>query len=116
VARWADGSPAAIEQPLGRGCVRTIGVGVPAVGDITLRPAFMAFARALLAPCAGAGVSAPAPDSVARRFARGGPAAVAASLRPADESSPLAPWLLGVALLLLVGELFVRRGSDSVAT
>jgi hypothetical protein len=115
VARWADGSPAAVEQTLGRGCVRTVGVGVPAAGDITLRPAFMALARALLAPCDGASVSAPAPDSVARRFGRGGAAAVAAAVRPADESSPLAPWLLGAALLLLAGELFVRRGSEVAA-
>ncbi|MFI5231730.1 MAG: BatA domain-containing protein [Gemmatimonadales bacterium] len=115
VARWADGSPAAVERPLGRGCVRTIGVGVPASGDITLQPAFMGFARVLLAPCAGASISSPVPDSVARRFARGGAAAVAASIRPPDERSPLAPWLLGAALLLLAGELIVRRAPGAVA-
>jgi hypothetical protein len=111
VARWADGAPAAIESPLGRGCIRTIGVGVPNAGDVTLQPAFVAVAHALLAPCDGANISAAASDSTARLFARTGPAAPAASLRPGDDRSPLAPWLLGGALLLLVGEIFARRGS-----
>lgn len=114
VARWADGSPAAVERPLGRGCVRTVGVGVPATGDVTLQPAFVAVARALLAPCDGASVAGPAADSLAQRFGRGGAAATAAAVRAADERSPLAPWLLGAALLLLVGELFVRRGAEAV--
>jgi hypothetical protein len=115
VARWADGAPAAIESPLGRGCVRTIGVGVPNAGDVTLQPAFMAVAHALLAPCDGANISAAASDSTARIFARPGPAAPAASLRPDDDRSPLAPWLLGGALLLLIGEIFARRGSVETA-
>ena len=111
VARWADGAPAAIESPLGRGCVRTIGVDVPAAGDVTLQPAFMAVAHALFAPCGGAGISAAVSDSTARLFERPGPAAPAASLRSDDDRSPLAPWLLGGALLLLIGELFARRGA-----
>ncbi len=111
VARWADGAPAAIESPLGRGCVRTIGVGVPNAGDVTLQPAFMAVAYALLAPCDGASISTAVSDSTARMFARPGPAAPSASLRPDDDRSPLAPWLLGGALLLLIGELFARRGA-----
>ena len=115
VARWADGSPAAIEQPLGLGCVRTVGVGVPATGDITLQPSFMAVARALFAPCAAARVFASAPDSTVRQFGRAGPAATAAAVRSTDESTPLSPWLIGAALLLLVGELFVRRGSQAMA-
>ncbi len=111
VARWADGSPAAIESPLGGGCVRTIGVGVPNAGDVTLQPAFVAVTHALLAPCEGVSLSAAASDSTARLFARPGPAAPAAALRSDDDRSPLAPWLLGAALLLLVGEIFARRGS-----
>jgi len=111
IARWADGAPAAIESPLGRGCIRTIGVGVPAAGDVTLQPAFIGVARALLAPCDGANVGAAVSDSIARQFARPGPAAAAAALRPDDDRSPLAPWLLGGALVLLIGELFARRGS-----
>ncbi|HEV8410733.1 MAG TPA: BatA domain-containing protein [Gemmatimonadaceae bacterium] len=115
VARWADGAPAAAEWPLGAGCVRMIGAGLPAAGDISLQPAFFSVARALLAECSGAAMGAPAADSVAKSFARPGPAATAAALRSGEENSPLAPWLFGAALLLLVGELFVRRGAAEAA-
>jgi hypothetical protein len=116
VARWADGKPAAIEWPLGQGCVRTIGVGVPVAGDITLQPAFVSVAQSLLGPCDGAIVGTALSDSLARSFARSGPAATAAALRSSDENSPLTPWLLAAALLLLTGELFVRRGATAVAS
>jgi hypothetical protein len=116
VARWADGAPAGIESPLGRGCIRTIGVGVPMAGDVTLQPAFTGVARALLAPCDGASVSAAVSDSIAGLFARTGAAATAAALRPDDDRSPLAPWLLGGALVLLIGELFARRGSVEIVS
>jgi hypothetical protein len=116
VARWADGTPAALEWPLGRGCVRTIGVGVPAAGDITLQPAFVAVAQSLLAPCDGAPMGTVLSDSIAKSFARSGAAATAAALRSTDESSPLTPWLLVAALLLLAGELFVRRGAMAVVS
>jgi hypothetical protein len=111
VARWADGAPAAVEWPLGRGCIRAIGIGVPVAGDVTLQSAFGAVARALLAPCEGGDVGVAIPDSLARTFARGGPAATASALRSTDESSPLAPWLLAAALFLLLGELALRRDS-----
>lgn len=109
VARWADGQRAAAEWPLGRGCVRAVGVGVPSAGDVTLQPAFGAVARSLLAPCDGANLWAAASDSLAKLFERPGAAATAAALRSTDEDSPLAPWLLAVALLLLACELVVRR-------
>jgi aerotolerance regulator-like protein len=114
VARWADGEIAATESPAGHGCIRAVGIGVPAAGDISLQPAFFAVARSLLAPCGGAAGGA-ASDSIAREFTRSGPAAMASALRTADESSPLAPWLLAGALLLLAAELFVRRASAEVA-
>jgi hypothetical protein len=115
IARWADGTPAAVESPLGLGCVRTIGVGVPAAGDVTIQPAFGAIARALFAPCENANVADAAPDSVARTFARAGAAASATALRSSDERSPLAPWLVAAALLLLIGELAVRRDAAPVS-
>jgi hypothetical protein len=115
VARWADGAPAAAEWPLGRGCIRVIGAAVPPAGDISLQPAFYSVARALVAECGGASAGAAIADSVAKSFVHAGPAATAAALRSADESSPLAPWLFGAALLLLIGELFIRRGSAEAA-
>ena len=45
-ARWADGSAAATEIPLGQGCLREIGVALPAAGDIALHPPFQNIARA----------------------------------------------------------------------
>ncbi len=115
VGRWADGERAAAEWPLGRGCIRAIGVGVPVAGDITLQPAFTAVAQALLAPCYPSQTSTAAPDSIAKLFAHPGGAATATVLRASDESSPLAPWLLGAALFLLIGESFVRRGPAETA-
>jgi hypothetical protein len=114
VARWADGAPAAVEWPLGRGCIRFVGVGLPLVGDVTLEPAFGAVAGALLAPCDAEAAGAAIPDSLARTFARAGPAATAAALRSTEESSPLAPWLLGAALVVLLGELMLRRDGGAV--
>src|ERR1019366_4265807 len=115
VARWADGQRAAAEWPLGRGCVRAVGVGVPSAGDVTLQPAFDAVARSLLAPCDGANLWAAAADSLAKLFEHPGAAATAAALRSTDEDAPLARWLLAVALLLLAGELLVRRESAEPA-
>jgi hypothetical protein len=109
LARWADGARAAAERTLGRGCVRSVGVGIPLAGDVTIQPAFVAVARFLLAPCDGTPTGVAVSDSLAHSFMRGGAAAPAAAFRSTDEPSSLAPWLLGAALLLLAGELFVRR-------
>jgi len=110
VARWADGERAAAEWPVGRGCIRVVGVGVPSAGDVTLQPAFAAVARSLLAPCEWADAGGPAPDSVVRVFARPGAAATAAAVRSSDARSPFSPWLLAASLLLLAGESLVRGG------
>ena len=114
VARWGDGKPAASEWPVGSGCIRRIGVGVPEAGDVTLQPAFGAVARVLLAPCDGANVGMALSDSVAKLFVHAGPAATAAALRSTDESSPLATWLFAAALLLLLGEVVMRRDAAPV--
>jgi hypothetical protein len=110
VARWADGAPAAVERPLGSGCIREVGAGVPVAGDVSLQPAFIAVARSLLAACAGTNVAEAVSDSVAQGYSRGGAAAPATLLRSASDASPLAAWLVGLAALLLVGEIFVRKG------
>jgi hypothetical protein len=111
VARWADGAPAATEHALGEGCVRHVGIGVPEAGDIALQPAFAGIAARLLAPCGAAmgGGRRAAGDSLAGSLARGGAAAVAAAFIEREQRSIVAPWLAGAALLLLVGEMWVRR-------
>lgn len=117
VARWVDGEPAAVEYPVGEGggCVRTVGVPLPAGGDITLRGEFGALLRVLTGPCGGARALAPLPrgaaalDSLASGAA-GSPATVSvASFRRASDSSPLARWLLAAALVLLLVEWVLRR-------
>ena len=106
-AWWADGAAAAIEAPLGAGCVRTVALPVGGSGDLPLRPAFHALLRALLAPCGGARAFAAAPDS-ALGWLRGGGSTIVAQTRDAATRSPLVPWLLGAALLLLLVETVVR--------
>lgn len=108
-ARWADGSPAAIEQPLGGGCIRTVGVGLPASGDLVLQPSFAAVARELLSPCGGArSEGASAADSSWRALGRSGAAALAPALLADHGKSPLAAWLLGSALAALLAEWWFR--------
>ena len=59
VARWVDGEPAAVERPLGAGCVRDIAIAVPGIGDLALRESLRRLLGALAEP-------------VARRGRRGG--------------------------------------------
>lgn len=110
VARWADGSPAATEHALGTGCIRHVGVGIPEAGDLPLRTGFQRIARGLFVPC---GVTAPSrvSDSLAVRALAGpGTAAASARVLRADSNlpSPLARWLLALALALALAELVAR--------
>jgi hypothetical protein len=110
IARWADGTVAASEAKLGKGCVRDVGVTLPAAGDIALHPPFQRIVRTLLTPC-GLIVAERAADSTTIAWLTGSStsAARAESLRGSSEQpSPLAPWLLGLAILLALAELAVR--------
>jgi hypothetical protein len=119
VARWQDGEPAATETTLGTGCVRSVAVAVPTVGDLVLTPAFRRFATAMAAPCEGATPWRPVPDSVlvtvlpAHRTTDSVVRASAATTTA--PTSWLAAWLLGAALVAALAELFVRRGSHATA-
>lgn len=73
VARWLDGTPAARQVPLGRGCVRHVGFDVPREGDLTLSPAFRRAAAALLDRCVGPATTTPVPDTQLARLASGDP-------------------------------------------
>jgi len=110
VARWADGTTAASEQPLGKGCMREVGVALPAAGDIALHPPFQRIARGLLAPCGLTVVETSADSTTISRLAGTAQnAARADALRSGtDRTSPLARWLLALAILLAIGELIVR--------
>ncbi len=105
VGWWADGSPAVRMQSLGRGCVLSLGVSLPAAGDQTLSLGAQAWLAALITACDrdGSGVAAaPAWLSAPPRGAR--VAAVATSM-----SSGAAPWLVAAAFLLALTELILRR-------
>jgi hypothetical protein len=114
VARWVDGEQAATELSLGRGCVRVVAVSVPEAGDLPLTVAFRRFAARMAEPCAAARPWHPVSDSVLAAVL---PATTApdslirtASVDGAGSASPLTPWLLALALLATIAELFVRRG------
>ena len=110
VARWADGTRAAEERVVGRGCMREVGIRVPHAGDIALHPPFQRIARALLAPCGMDATDVVADSGAMARL--GGPGSNAASadaFRVGDDQPvPLARWLLAAAVLCAIGELIVR--------
>lgn len=109
LARWRDGTPAVTERPDGDGCVRSIGVGLPAAGDLPLRASYARFREALGAPCGGARLAALS-DSAWRALAGDGPLALASAfIEDAPTRSPLAAWLLLVAILALLAEQWLRR-------
>lgn len=108
IARWRDGTSAATERAMGQGCLRDVGLQVPEHGDVTLRAPFAQLLMTLLEPCGGRRSAAPS-DSVLAAFAGDGPLAAAAAFERAGGRSPLVPWLLLAALLLLVTEQRWRR-------
>ena len=115
IARWADGTPAVTERSLGRGCIREVGVGVPFAGDLTLRPAFIRFRSAVTHHCGAGAQDDVVADSSVAALARGGEAAPARRFAAGDESSAIAPWLVGLALLAFAAEWLVRRRTGAAA-
>jgi len=114
-ARWVDGVPAAVESTLGKGCVRTVGVPLPASGDLTLRPEFGDLLRALAAPCGGRRALLPIPAAALDSLARGvddsainSSTVSVASLRRVANDAPLTRWLLAAVLVLLLLEWILR--------
>ncbi|HEX6535926.1 MAG TPA: BatA domain-containing protein [Gemmatimonadaceae bacterium] len=112
VARWVDGQPAAIDRAVGEGCIRDVAIGLPARGDLVLRPAFGRFVRAIGTPCEGVAGGPALDEARVSALAGSGPLAASGAVRPPDvTATPLVPWLLGAALALVLVELLVRRGS-----
>ena len=113
VARWADGEPAAVEKKSGQGCIRSVAIPVANVGDLVIRAEFIALVRDISSPCEEARSSKPATTAVIASLTGGGalaPSDVFAARN--DITSPLAPWLLGIALAAALGELLLRRSSS----
>ena len=116
VARWIDGEPAALEWTSESGCSRSVGVPVNPVGDLVIRSDFTRLVAHLAQPCIGGRRLVPVDQTVLQMLQRaGGLAPREAFLPRGDASSWLAPWLLGLALILSVVEIFARRRrADSV--
>jgi hypothetical protein len=116
IAHWADGEIAAVERPLGGGCIRDVAIVFDPSSDVTLRAPFRQFVRPLLEPCGGARGSSPL-DSV-RVAAIAGAGALASSRalrdRAGESSRWTAPLLFAVAALLLL-ELALRRSARRAA-
>ena len=112
VARWVDGRPAAVETPLGQGCVRSVAINLPAAGDLVLDPRFGRLVSVLTQPCGGAADLRPLEPAGRARLA--GNARVlrtaGAGLVPAERmATPWSRWLMVTALLLVGLEAVVRR-------
>jgi hypothetical protein len=116
VARLADGEPAAVEQGVGQGCIRDVGLLVDESSDLTLRESFRALAYELLAACEDQHVGAPLDSSAVAAIAGGASLAPSADLRDKiTETSRWTPWLLLAAAIALIAELSVRRASSRFA-
>lgn len=115
IARWRDGTIAATERALGAGCAKTVGVGLPIEGDLTLRQPFAEFLDVVLAPCGG-DVAPALPDSTLEWLRGPDHLASAQQLLPLRaDASPLAAWLLLLAALALVTEQLLRRRTEAKA-
>lgn len=113
-ARWADGEPAAIERSSASECVRSIAFMLPDVGDAALRPEFARFAEGLSAPCGARRDLALLSTEFMTAFEGPAPLAPVTAIRPrVTKTTPLVPWVLGAALLLVLAELLVRRRGGS---
>jgi hypothetical protein len=117
IARWVDGEPAAIEKSNGaETCTRSVAIPVTPVGDLAIRPELARLVRDLTAPC-GDPVSTIPSGRGALEALRGGAALAPASAFQSKSNipSPLAPWLLGLALVAAIAEVLVRsRTSDAI--
>jgi hypothetical protein len=110
VARWADGEPAAIQTAAPpAGCVRSVAIPVAGSGDLVIRPEFVRLFNDLAGACEDSLPTIPL-DPAKLALLQGGRSLAAASAFPPrrDQPSPLAPWLMGLALAGAVIELFVR--------
>ncbi len=105
VGWWADGAPAVAMHSLGRGCVLSLGVSLPAAGDQTLSLGAQAWLAALVTACdRDVGGVAPAPAWLSAP-----PRDDAVAPAVASMTSGAAPWLVAAALVLALSELALRR-------
>lgn len=112
VARWVDGAPAAVERIVESGCERSITIPVDSTGDLVLRPEFIRLRQRLSDACGSLKARAGPDSAIASLGGTGRLAAAAFFPAPMDVESPLAPWLVAIAIALALIELIVRRGRN----
>ncbi len=109
-ARWPDGEPAGLETVTASGCIRTLGLTMPSGGDVALRPDFIRLQAKINEPCGVFKDFTSISDETMSEIAGSGGLASIDDIQPkASKMTPLVPWLLAAALLLVLFELFVRR-------
>ncbi len=110
VARWSDGTPAAVQRVTPGECIRSVNIPVPARGDLVIRPEFVGAVRRILMGCSAAHSGGLLADSLTARLKGGSAAAPRNAFQPrVSQQSPYTPWLLLAAALLLIAEMFARR-------
>jgi hypothetical protein len=112
VAHWVDGTAAAVESPLGAGCIRRVAIPLASAGDAALRASFRAVVRDLLAPCGGLRDATPLDSAALRAFMGTGGAAASAALLTPTADAALVRWLLVLAALALTLEWWLRRRQE----
>lgn len=113
IARWADGDPAAIERDSGRTCRKSVLIPLDSAGDMILRPAFVKFHESLSEPCQHA---SSAPDAALATLVTGSDGKLASATDfpvATDVTSPIARWLIVLAILLAILEMVLRRAQSS---
>ena len=116
IARWIDGEPAEIETPGNAGCARSVAVPVSPAGDLVIRNDFKRFVAALSGDCVSVTSRIAANEAQLASLAGSGRLAPREVFHPrGDLRSPLAPWLLGLAIAAAIAELFVRRRRTAAA-
>lgn len=108
IAAWIDGTPAATQQAMGAGCVRSVAIPVVDTGDIVIRTSFLEMTRRLVAPCGGP-VSRRPLDQRRLDSLTGDSTVMESRLLRAGSSPRTAPLWLAGALALFGLEPLIRR-------
>lgn len=121
LARWGDGTPAAVESALGAGCIRTVAVALSADGDAALSTSLRAALRELAAPCGGGSVAVVDSARLAnwakpREDTLAGDRTARPAIAPdVEQGRDTQRWLLLAVALLLAAEWWMRRARTSAA-
>jgi hypothetical protein len=90
--------------------MRSVAIPVQAAGDLVIRPEFVRLVEAIAAPCGDRVRSVPLAASVIASLTGGRGLAPGSTFSAREDvTSPLAPWLFGLALAAALAELLVRR-------